>query len=231
MLGRRTLLVFPLLLVLTSQAGAASDPLIIQLPAAANITSIANALGAKIVDRIPETNTFLLNVPMALPGPVAAVLGLAWAELNQSVTQPGFARAGVLPLPHNAQPDWYKYQPAMLLIRARNALSYSTGRGIVIADINSKVDVAHPALVGHLTSGYAFVEGKPAGTAALSPSSAGFIDEPSASFMDQSSATSMAQSSASFVDQSSASFMHAGNPAYSHGTLCAGIIAAIAPDS
>jgi subtilisin family serine protease len=34
----------------------------------------------------------------------------------------------------------------------------------------------------------------------------------------------------SFLNQSSSSFMD-GNPAYSHGTLCAGIIAVIAPDS
>jgi subtilisin family serine protease len=57
------------------------------------------------------------------------------------------------------------------------------------------------------------------------------MDQSSASFMDQSSASFMDQSSASFVDQSSASFMDSRNPAYSHGTLCAGIIAAIAPNS
>jgi subtilisin family serine protease len=101
----------------------------------------------------------------------------------------------------------------------------------VVADINSKVDVQHPALIGHLTSGYDFVTTKPAGTAALNQSSASFMDQSSASFMDQSSASFMDQSSASFIDQSSASFMDSKNPAYSHGTLCAGIIAAVAPDS
>src|SRR5262245_38746225 len=87
----------------------------------------------------------------------------------------------------------------MLLIRSADALQYSTGRAVVIADINSKVDVAHPALIGHLTTGYDFVANKPTGPTTL--------------------------------NQSSASFMDDNNPAYSHGTLCAGVIGAVAPDS
>jgi thermitase len=119
----------------------------------------------------------------------------------------------------------------MLLIRSGNALPYSTGRGVVVADINSKVDVAHPSLIGHLTTGYDFVANQPAGTAALNQSSASFMDQSSASFMDQSSASFMDSLGVSFLNQSSASFMDGSNPAYSHGTLCAGVIAAVAPDS
>jgi subtilisin family serine protease len=116
----------------------------------------------------------------------------------------------------------------MKLIRAGRAWSYSTGRGVVVADINSQIDYSHPALRGHLTGGYDFVSNRPAGSAALNQSSASFLDQSSASFLDQSSA--------SFIDQSSASFLDtppplAANPAYSHGTLTAGVIAAVAPDS
>jgi subtilisin family serine protease len=101
---------------------------------------------------------------------------------------------------------------------------------VVVADINSRVDARHPALVGHLTTGYDFVANKPEGTTALNQSSAGFMDQSSAGFMDQWSAGFMDQSSAGFMDTSFLPLASA-NPAYSHGTLCAGIIAVIAPDS
>src|SRR5262249_2415438 len=104
----------------------------------------------------------------------------------------------------------------------------------VIADINSRIDYGHPALAGHLTSGYDFVTTRPTGSASLNQSSASFLDQSSASFLDQSSASFLDQSSASFLDQSSASFLYSDlktKPAMSHGTLTAGAIAALAPDT
>ena len=64
----------------------------------------------------------------------------------------------------------------------------------------------------------------------LDQSSATFLDQSSVGFMDQSSATFLDQSSATFIDQSSATFLDS-NPAYGHATLCAGVIAAVAPGS
>ena len=137
--------------------------------------------------------------------------------------------------------DWYKGQPGLLLIHADAAKTYSTGRGIVVADLNSQVDYAHPALVGHLTSGYDFVAGRSGYQATLNQSSSSFLDQSSSSFLDsyqsssafldQSSSAFLDQSAAGFLDQSAAGFLDAGNPAYGHGTLCAGIIAAVAPNS
>src|SRR5205814_8099320 len=71
----------------------------------------------------------------------------------------------------------------------------------------------------------------PGGSTALNQSSSSFMDQSSPSFLDQSSSSFMDQSSSSFVDQSLSRFMDSRNPAYSHGTLCAGIIAVVAPDS
>src|SRR5262249_2203481 len=149
-----------------------------------NITSVVSALGGQVIDSIPGTGIYLLDVPVVPPSSTASLLGIQWMELNQGVTLPGFVQVGVLPTPANVAPDWYKAQPSMLLIRSGNASPYSTGRGVVVADINSKVDVAHPSLVGHLTTGYDFVANKPTGTAALNQSSASFMDQSSASFMD-----------------------------------------------
>jgi subtilisin family serine protease len=231
MTRRRILLVLVLLLCLSVQAGAAASPLIVQVSPLSSILAIAATLGGTVVDSIPGANTYLLNVPIIPLEPLATALGIQWMELNRGVTLPPFARPGVLASPPNAVADWYKYQPAMLMIRSADALYYSRGRGIVVADINSRVDVGHPALVGHLTSGYDFVTNKPTGTTALNQSSASFMDQSSASFMDQSSASFMDQFSVGLLDPLSASLIDGGNPGYSHGTLCAGIIAVIAPDS
>jgi subtilisin family serine protease len=231
MTGRRIFLLSALILALTVNAGAASYPLIVQLSPSSTISSVVSALGGQLIDTIPGTGIYLLNVPLIPPSSTAPLLGIQWMELNEGVTLPGFVKLGVLPIPANVAPDWYKAQPSMLLIRSGNALPYSTGRGVVVADINSKVDVGHPSLIGHLTTGFDFVANQPTGTAALNQSSASFMDQSSASFMDQSSASFMDSLGVSFLNQSSASFMDGSNPAYSHGTLCAGVIAAVAPDS
>jgi subtilisin family serine protease len=151
--------------------------------------------------------------------------------LNTGVTLPGFVQLGVLSVPANTAADWYKYQPSMQLIRAGGALTYSRGQGVVVADINSQIDYGHASLRGHLTGGYDFVTNRPAGSTALNQSDASFLDQSDASFLDQSDASFLDQSDASFLDQSAGSFLNGVNPAYSHGTLCAGVIAVIAPDS
>jgi subtilisin family serine protease len=226
----RIFLILVLLLGLTTQASA-STPLIVQLSPLSSLTAVLSSLGGTLVDSIPGTNIYLLNVPLIPTSTLASLLGIQWMESNVGVTQPGTAPTGLLTLPATIAPDWYKQQPALALIRAQNALVYSRGRGVVVADLNSQVDVAHPGLIGHLTSGYDFVATKPSGSAALNQSSSSFMDQSSSSFMDQSSSSFMDQFGASILNQSSSSFMDGRNAAYSHGTLCAGIIAAVAPDS
>jgi subtilisin family serine protease len=57
------------------------------------------------------------------------------------------------------------------------------------------------------------------------------MDQSSSSFMDQSSSSFMDAFDGTPVDTVISSILVGSNPAYSHGTLCAGVIAAIAPDS
>ena len=228
--SRRALLILSVVLVFSAHASAAS-PLIIQISPFSSINSIVAALGGSLVDSVPGTNIFMLNVPVVPSTFTASLLGIQWMELNKGVTQPGFVPFGLVNVPPSVASDWYKAQPAMLLIRSADALAYSRGRGVVVADINSSVDLTHPALIGHLTTGYDFVANKPSGSTALNQSSSSFMDQSSSSFMDQSSSSFMDQFSATLLHQSSSSFMDGSDPAYSHGTLCAGVIAVIAPES
>src|SRR5437867_4215565 len=159
------------------QAAAADYPLIVQISPTASVTAVVSLLGGTIIDSIPEANQYLLQVsvvPILQPLPL---LGIEWMELNKGVTQPSLPRLLYLQAAPNAPADWYKLQPSMVLINAGQALAYSTGRGVVVADINSQVDYSHPALQGHLTSGYDFVTSKPGGATALDQSSASYLDQ------------------------------------------------------
>jgi subtilisin family serine protease len=222
-----------------AQAQTTNVPVIVKVAPLSTIQRVLNTLiGGKIIDSIPGADIYLVNVPnvplvqslLATPTLLLQLLGIDWLEINTGVAQPGHLIGGILTTTGSA--DWYKDQPSFALIRSGAAKRYSTGRGVVVADINSRVDVGHPALLGHLTGGYDFVTNKPIGETALNQSDASFLDQSDASFLDQSDASFLDQSDASFLDQSDASFLDSSaNPAYSHGTLCAGVIAAIAPDA
>ena len=210
--------------LLNVQAWAGQYTVIVRIVDGANIKAIADAYEGKVLDRL-DTGTYLLQ--LKLTSPKYPVTGVEWMESDQSVG-PSKIRGAVVSVSARTTPDWYRKQPAFQLIRDIEALELSTGSGIVVADINSLVDYSHPALRGHLTSGYDFVVGKPTDLT-LNQSTASFLDQSTASFLDQSTASFLDQSTASFLDQSSASFLDASSPAHGHGTLVAGIIAAIAP--
>src|SRR6266571_4909609 len=236
--GRLLCLFFILLFAVNAQAG--SLPVIVKVSPTANISLIASTLGGTVLASLPGADTYLLKLPsLPLLTTALQLLGVQWIEQNKLMAQPRFAPVAMLGTPAAAAADWYKYAPSMMLIRSNSAQTYSTGRGVVVADINSQVDYGHQALIGHLTSGCDFVASTPTSTATLNQSSAGFLDQSSAGFLDQSSAGFLDQSTAGFLDskgvsilnQSTAGFLDGTNPAYSHGTLCAGIIAAVAPNA
>lgn len=251
-------LIVLLLLVVASQvtAWAATYSVIVELQPSARITAVAAALGGKVIDSIPGTNYYLLQVSVLPTLQQNPMLGIQSIEVSSVVPlRPGPASIGILSTASSQVPDWYAKQPSMKLIRADAALAYSKGRGIVVADLNARVDYGHPALVGHLTTGFDFVAARASQNAFLNQSSAGFLDQSSAAFLDQSTASFLDQSTASFLDQSSAafldqstasfldqstasfldqssaSFLDQTNPAHGHGTFCAGLIAAVAPES
>jgi len=220
---------------------AADVPVIVQLGPLGNILNVVNVLGGTLLDSIPGTNIYLLKLPqLPIISPLLqGLLGITSVEADKIVTVPARSQMGVLTIGPTTAADWYTAQPELQRIGAGAARSYSRGAGIVIADLNSAVDFAHPALAGHLTGGYDFVGARGGYAGTLNQASAGFLDQASAGFLDQASAGFLDQASAGFLDQASAGFLdHSvvaaidnGNPAYAHGTLTAGVIAGVAPDS
>ena len=245
---KRALLCALLFLIITVNGldAAASQRIVVKLNDGSPIAPVLTLLNATVLDVISESNLYLLNAS-PLPGLGTLTLnlyGIAYIEADTTLFVPTLRTLGVLQ--SDAPVDWYRKQPAFTLIRANRASAYYDGYGVVVADINSAVDYGHPALRGHLTSGVDFVSQQGPSYAALNQASGSFLDQSSGSFLDQASGSFLDQSSGSFLDQASGSFLDqssgsfldgrpilnlvgAGNAAYGHGTLCAGLIAVVAP--
>jgi subtilisin family serine protease len=238
MTGRRIIFFIILLATIwvipTSAAPTTTIPVVIKIAPGANLSLINSLLGGTLIGSIPEANTYLLRLP-SLPvlNSTLKLLGVEWLELNRGTSLPANPRLALLDVPWNAGSDWYKNQPGLQLVRSQAALQYSTGRGLLIADINSRVDIGHPALQGHIAAGYDFVTNRPADVVGLNDdqSTAGFLDDDqsTAGFLDDD------QSTAGFLDGNGIKLLAGtnlfGNGAADHGTFCAGILAVMAPDA
>ena len=217
-----------------TEASVSPVPVVVKLLPGANLSLVTNLLGGKVLDSIPETNTYLLRLPL-LPvlSPALRLLGIEWMELDRGVSLPVNGQLRLLDVPWRGGDELYKNQPALQLIRAQAAQEYSTGRGLIIADINTGVDFGHPALAGHMGAGYDFVANRPSGVASLNDdqSTAGFLDDDqsTAGFLDDD------QSTAGFLDDNGIRLLTSGlfgtTGTSAHGTFCAGLLAAVAPDA
>ena len=238
-MAKRILLCLLVFCTLSANAMAADVPVIVQLGSLGNILNVLNVLGGTLLDQVPGTKIYLLKLP-SLPivsSLTQTLLGITSIEADKIVAVPGRSQMGVLTVGQTTAADWYKAQPELQRIRTTAAQAKSRGAGIVIADLNSSLDFAHPALAGHLTGGYDFVGARAGYAGILNQADASFLDQADASFLDQADTGFLDQADASFLDQADASFLDqrvvpvSTIPAYAHGTLCAGILAGMAPDA
>lgn len=224
---------------------AAAQPVnvIVRMEPDSTIGGILHLLNGLILDHIPGTDIYLVSLP-ALP--VVLPPGVLFIEINRSVSLPLSQEfGGLLQGSQKTPADWYSQQAALQVVNLNDAHGWSTGVGVVIASIDSRVDHDHAALIGHLTDGYDFVVESGAREGDLSQSSASYMFESSPDLY-QSSASYMFESSP-LLNQSSASYMfedsalieemgitflpEAEDPGVSHGTFTAGLIAVTAPEA
>jgi len=224
----------------TFTAEASGDTrIIVKLQAGSLIGPVLNLLGGVLLDVIPGVNLFLLrvtNVPVLTF--LLQLLGVVYIEHDTTLNNPTFENMGLLMTA--SLPTFYLRQPALTLIRADQAAGYYGGYGVIVADINSGVDFSHPALQGHLTAGYDFVTAQGSTYAQLNESSSNFLDQSSSTFLDTSAGQPIDSATSAFLTESSSSFLDGGLPpglitgqnvAYGHGTMVAGLIAAVAPQA
>ncbi len=185
----------------------AASAVIVRPSKNAKINDIAASMGATILDSMPDGTSFLLSVS-SVPGTLPS--GVDSMTADTAIILPRFKGAALTVAPSPAGLPWFTKQPAFDRIHAEAGRVRATGRGIIIADIDSAIDTTHPDLQGHLTAGKDFVGNgnmKTRTGATLQQSTASFLDQSTASFLDQSTASFLDQSTASFLDQSTASFL------------------------
>jgi hypothetical protein len=230
---------------LSSTVFAQPFSVIIETTPGADIHAIAAALRGTVLDSMGG-NVHLLSVP-AIPSIYPT--GIKYIESDSVQVSPQ-ADGAVFTVSPTTAAGFYGDQPALQHVNLPRALPHATGRGVVIADINALVDVAHPALLGHLTTGAEFLHGTCTNRPDLNQSAGGFLDQSAGGFLDQSAggfldqsaggfldasldptAAFLSQSRASFLDPLTASSMDRTSPAHGHGTMVAGILAVMAPDA
>jgi subtilisin family serine protease len=232
--ARYALTILLVLAGLGSTLFAQSISIIVETTPSADINQVVTALGGTLLDSMGG-NVYLVSVSSI---PTVYPAGVKNIETGSLQLSPGHSGA-VFTVGPGTTPDFYRNQPAMQKINLGGVSQLATGRGIVIADINAKVDVAHPALIGHLTTGAQFLNGKcttgsslnQAEVGFLDQAEVGFLDQAEVGFLDQAEVGFLDQAEVGFLDQSNASFLDKMTPAHGHGTMVAGILAAVAPDA
>src|SRR5438093_9453615 len=139
---------------ITATVSAQSFSVIVETTPNADIRSIVAALGGTLLDSM-DGNVYLVSVP-AIPSFYPA--GVRFIEADGVQLSPS-GHGAIFGINSATPSNFYRNQPALQRARLPEASQRATGRGIVIADINALVDVAHPALIGHLTSGAQFLHG------------------------------------------------------------------------
>src|SRR5437867_12134652 len=157
---------------LTPAVFAQSYSVIVETTPNADIRSIAAALGGTVLDSMGG-NVYLLSLSSL---PISYPAGVKYIEPDSVQLSPG-GHGAVFHVSATTAPNFYRNQPAMRRLNLAGALSVDRGRGVVIADINALVDVAHPALIGHLTSGSQFLHGTCRTGSHLNQSDGAFLDQ------------------------------------------------------
>lgn len=195
----------------TSALGQTTTEVVIKIDSPRRLNRVLRLLNGLILDEIPGTNIYLVSVPSL---PISLPAGLQLLEINSTLSLPTELEIGVLDAPAGTAALWYSKQPALQVINAPEAQRYSSGQGVIVADIDARFDHEHPALANRFVNGYDFVAGNATGGGELNQSSASYMFEDDNTALNQSSAsymfeddTGLNQSSASYMFQSSASYM------------------------
>lgn len=201
--------------------------------------------GCKVVTGLgdPSGQLFLVTFPRILD-PLTALLrlnlqtGILSVEIDQVVkpSQPNSDGTPSYltdrdPVSYYGSTVWrgYLVQPGNQLIRTAQSQSAfnATGDGVIVAVIDTGVDVNHPVLKGVLVKGYDFTRNTAGGNEDVDVSGSGYGT-------GSTSAVTLDQRTVAVLDQRSVAVLDGGGGAYSdfgHGTMTAGLVHLVAPQA
>lgn len=207
------------------------------------LTLTCRLLGCQVLHGLgdPQGQLFVVTFPPIL-NPITSLLrltlqlGIVDVEIDQTVTSTD-PNAGAVPsyltdktpTPYYGAMVWHGYlvQPGNQLVETRTTQSAygTTGSGVIVAVIDTGVDLNHPVLKGVLFNGYDFTRNIPGGsedadvnTSSPDPSDAQTAD--------------VNQRTVAVLDQRTVAVLDGGDyAAFGHGTMTAGIVHLVAPQA
>lgn len=134
--------------------------------------------------------------------------------------------------------DAYVSQPAVGIINVQQAQKFGTTGATTVAVIDTGIDANHPVLKGHVVPGKDFITdtlGFPSDLSDLDQSTVGILDQYASAPLETKQLTAYVnQSTVAILDQSTVGILDGLRntaPAFGHGTMVAGLIHLVAPDS
>jgi subtilisin family serine protease len=202
--------------------------------------------GCKVVGGLGDPNgqLFLVTLP-AILNPLTSILklnletGILSVEIDQVVNPPQPSSAGTpsyltdsAPVSYYGATVWHGYlvQPGNQLIRTAQtqAAFNATGSGVVVAVIDTGVDINHPVLKAVLYKGYDFTRNTAGGNEDVD------VTGNSSSNSNSASPATLDQRTVAVLDQRSVAVLDGGGNNYSdfgHGTMTAGLVHLVAPQA